>query len=100
MRYDTPVYFQKIKPGEYNKQTGDYDDDTVIEVQKYADVTSAGIETLKLVYGDIKQGSLVIRLQNQYKEPFDYIRVGDKRYKKDFERPLRVKQIFIVSEVQ
>lgn len=100
MRFNTPIYFQKIdKPGGYNQRTGNYDDDTIIEVKKYADVTSAGIETLKLMYGDIKQGSLVIRLQNHYKEPFDYIRIGDKQYKQEHKQPLRVKQTFIVSEV-
>ena len=54
MRYDTPVYFQRITPGEYDAATGDYKADTVTEVCKWASVTSSGIETLQLVYGELK----------------------------------------------
>ena len=31
MRYDTPVYFQKVTQGEYYPITGDYGEDTVDE---------------------------------------------------------------------
>ena len=31
VRYDTPVYFLKITPGEYDPNTGNYGDDTVEE---------------------------------------------------------------------
>lgn len=54
---------------------------------------------MKIVYGDIKEGSLSIQLQNHYDKPFDQIRVGEKRYKVDFSRKLRIKQIYVVSEV-
>lgn len=100
MRFTTPIYFQKLEIGEYDPKSGDYKADTVTETKRYANVTSAGIESLKMIYGTLKQGSLVIRLQNHYKEPFDYIRIGDARYRVDFERKLDVKQAFIVSEVQ
>lgn len=29
MRYDTPVYFQKVTQSEYDPTTGDYGEDTV-----------------------------------------------------------------------
>ena len=100
MRYDTPIFFQKITQGEYDPRKGDYAADTVEEAKVYADVTNAGTDTLKLVYGDIRQDALAIHLQNHYKGTFNRIRVGDKQYRVDFTRKLRVKQILIVREVQ
>ena len=100
VRYDTPVYFQKITPGEYNPNTGDYGDDIVVETLRYASVMNTGEDTLRLVYDGPKQGSLTIQLQNHYEESFDRIRVGENVYRVDFSRELRVKHTFVVSEVQ
>lgn len=100
MRYDTPVYFQEILPGKYNPVTGNYGEGTVTEEKRYADVTDAGTDTLNLVYGELKQGVRVIRLQRKYGKPLNRIRIGKKAYKVDFSRNLRSKQTFIVSEVR
>ena len=100
MRYDTPVYFQRITPGEYDPNTGNYGDDTVEETLRYASVMNTGEERLKLVYDGPKQGSLTIQLQTHYTEPFDRIRVGKNIYRVDYSRELRTKHVFVVSEVQ
>ena len=100
MRYDRLVYFQKIIPGVYDPDTGNYGDDTVKETLRYASVMNTGEETLRLVYDGPKQGSLTIQLQNHYTEPFDRIRVGEKIYSVDLSRKLRLKHTFVVSEVQ
>lgn len=100
MRFDTPVYFQSVVRGEYDPTTGDYAEDIVTEVERYASVSDTGMDTLTLVYGGLKQGSLTIRLQSVYDGIFDYIRIGSKRYRVDKTRTLRHKQTFIVSEVQ
>ena len=100
MRYDTPVYFQKITPGEYDPDTGDTAEDSVEETERFASVYGTGAEMLNLVYGQIRQDSLTIQLQTQYKAPFDRIRIGDTVYKVDTVQNLRVKQYFVVSEVQ
>jgi hypothetical protein len=97
MRYNTPVYFQAVKSGELNPTTHNYEADTITEAKRYAAVTDAGTETINLIYGAIKQGVLTVRLQQPYKEPFDNIRIGEKRYKVDFSRHLKV---FVISEVQ
>lgn len=97
MRYDKSVYFQRVNAGEYNPNTGDYGADIVTEERCFASVTDATTAQLSLIYGGIKEGSLVIRLQRSYKVPFDRIRVGDKLYKVDFARYLKT---FVVSEVQ
>ncbi len=100
MRYDTPVYFQRITPGEYDPKTGNYDDDAVKETLRYASVMDTGTDMLKLVYDGPKQDSLTIQLQNHYTKPFDRIRVGKKIYRVDYSRELRTKHVFVVSEVQ
>lgn len=100
MRYDTPVYFQRVKTGKYDAETGDYGAETVTEEMRLASVSNSGAQTLQLVYGEIKQGSLIVRLQNHYTQPFDRIRIGKKLYKVDLSRKLRTKHNFVVSEVQ
>ena len=97
MRFDTPIFFQKITAGKYNAETGNYEKDTVAEVKKYADVTESLTETLQVVYGELKQGCYTIRLQNPYNKPFDKVRMGEKTYRVDWKRRNRV---FVVSEVQ
>lgn len=99
MRYDTPIYFQKLTPGEYDPATGNYVDDKVSEVKRYASVMDTGENTMILVYSGIKEGSLTIHLQNHYDRPFDRIRVRNKTYGVDFSRKLRTKQVYVVSEV-
>lgn len=100
MRYDTPIYFQRLTQGEYDESTGNYEDDQIEETEVMASVMDTQTETMKLVYGDIRQGSLTLTIQNHYDQTFDNIRVGDKVYRVDRTRRLRVKQSFIVSEVQ
>lgn len=100
MRYDTPIYFQRLVEGSYNEDTGNYDGDTIEEKEAYASVMDTRTQMMTIVYGGIKQGSYTIQLQNHNDESFDYIRIGSKRFKVDYERKLRTKQSFIVSEVQ
>ena len=100
MRYDTAVYFVKKREEIYNPGTGDYEAGTPSEVQRMASVMDTTEKMLTLVYGSIKEGSLTIQLQNAYDGVFDFIRIGDKKYAVDYRRTLRVKQTFVVSEVQ
>lgn len=100
MRYDTPIYFQKITSGEYDPSTGNYGDDSIEETLRYASVMDTSAKTMRLIYGEIRQGSLTIQIQNHYTEPFDRIRVGEKIYRVDDSRKLRTKHTFVVSEVQ
>ena len=73
MRCDTPVYFQTVKAGPYNPDTGNYGENTIVEERRDASVTDAGIDTLNLVYGTIRQGVKVVRLQSHYDKPFDQL---------------------------
>ncbi len=100
MRYDEIIYFQKVLPGEYDANTGDYGEDSVEETRKYASIMDTGTETMNVVYGTLKQGSKTIQLLRPYMKPFDFIRIGSGRYRVDFKREVSTKQIFVVSEVQ
>ena len=100
MRYGTAIYFQQITPGEYDPETGNYGEDKVVEIKQMANVTSAGMEALNLIYGEVKQDALVIRIQSHYSGIFSYIRIGKKQYRVDYSRPLNARQTYVVSEVQ
>lgn len=100
MRYDTEVYFRLNTPGEYDPTTGNYAEAAPVEAKRWANVMDTQTETLRLIYGELRQGSLTIQLQNAYIAPFDSIRIGNKLYSVDYVRHLREKQTFIVSEVQ
>lgn len=100
MRFDKPIYFQRITSGEYDPNTANYKPDFVKETKRFANISTTGVETLNLIFGEIKQGALTIRIQGHYNEPFDRIRIGDKTYRVDHSRKLERLQTFIVSEVQ
>lgn len=100
MRYDKTIYFQKVLPGEYDANTGDYGEDSVEETRKNASIMDTGTETMNVVYGTFKQGSKTIQLLRPYMKPFDFIRIRSRRYRVDFKREVSTKQIFVVSEVQ
>lgn len=100
MRYDTPVYFQLVEQCEYDTTTGNYGEPTVTEVKKYASVTDTGTEMLQLMYGNIKQRSKTIRLQQLHIAPFSRICIDGVYYRVDGEKRYRNSHTFIVSEVQ
>ena len=99
MRYDTPVYFQTVKSGQYDQNTGNYGDDTIVEKELMASVMDTSTKTMQLIYGTIKQGSLTIHIQNHWNEAFNFIRIDKKQYKVDYSRKLRTKHIIVISEV-
>lgn len=99
MRYDKTICFVSVEKT-YDETTGDYSSAIVDRVPVNASVMDTRTETLKLIYGDIRQGSLTIHVQNHYPDSFNYIEYNDKRYRVDFRRSLRFKDTFIVSEVQ
>ena len=98
MRYDKTVYFQKVET-QYNKETGDYEVTETTETKRQAAITQTGIKTIMMVYQQIPEESLTVRIQNHYMDDFDYIRIGDTQYKVDRRLDLPVKQVFVVSEV-
>ncbi len=100
MRYDTPILFRRLVTGAYDADTGDYADDTYVDTKVYGSVMDTNTQTMNLVYGGIKQGSLTVHIQNHINVPFDQLIINGKKYRVDYTRRLRLKQSFIVSEVQ
>ena len=97
MRYDKPVYFRATVPGEFDKASGNYGEDTITEERRYASVTDTGAQMLTMLFGKVKQGALTIRLQRPYIKAFDSIRIGDTVYSVAFSRN---KRVFVINEVQ
>lgn len=100
MRYDKPIYFQRLVQGSYNENTGNYEDGSPVEEMVMASVMDTKTQTMMQVYGQIRQGSLTCHIQNIYQKPFDHIRIGTNKYKVDYSRRLRTKESFILSEVK
>lgn len=100
MRYDTPIYFEKISPGVYDETVGDYGDPVVVSTKRLAAVVNTSEKQMHLIYGGIREGSKTISLLNAYGDVFDRIRVGSKLYAVDRRIFLRTKQAFVCSEIQ
>ena len=99
MRYDIPIYFQQLIPGDYDPKTGNYGEDQVMETQRLAAVMEKNTETMRILYGAIRQGSVTVHLQNRYEQAYDRIRIGDRVYQVDLRKNLRVKQVLVLTEV-
>lgn len=100
MRYDADVLFVKRGPDYLDEETGNYVEFKPIEDPKKASIMDTTAQTLLLVYGQIRQGSYTVQLQNHYTKPFDYIVIDGRKYSVDYRRKLRRKDVFVVSEVQ
>lgn len=101
MRFDTPIWFVREGEEKYNPKTGDYDSEEDPQKElELASVNDTKTETMVLLYGKIRQGSLTVRIQGQHSNPFDYMEINGKKYGVDQVRQLRTKTTYFVSEVQ
>ena len=85
MRYDKVITPCEENRGLYNEDTGDYDDvgDTYNE-PIIASVCDASDQTVKLVYGEIREGVLMIHVPtNDIDVKTDYIMYKRKTYRID-----------------
>ena len=97
MRYDKKVYF--VTEGEeYNYDTGNYEPVELVKHEAWANVSDTGTERMRLIYGNLKQGAITVRIQGKYDEAFDYIQVDGKKYNVDAFRTFRNDQAFNLSE--
>ena len=97
MRYDKKVYF--VTEGEeYNYDTGNYEPVELVKDKAWANVSDTGTERMQLIYGNLKQGAITVRIVGKYDEEFDYIEVEDKKYNVDAFRTFRNDQAFNLSE--
>lgn len=99
MRYDKKVLFQFVD-SVYNKSTGDYEEQVTSEHTEYASVVDTDIQTMQIVYGGIKQGSITMHLQNKVPYTFNRIMYDGKPYMVDQVINQRVKQAYVLSQWQ
>lgn len=106
MRYDKEIYFVKEGQKVYDEATADYIDKESTKTKRYASVnqvtTTAGALNHKLVleFGQIAEDSYIVRLQNHYNEPYDYVLIDGVKYNVNYSRKLRTKHNLVVSEIQ
>ena len=100
MRYDTPITLCRTVPGAYDPATGDYAPDTAEETVVWASVAATRAETMRLLYGELRQGSLTAHVPHHLDAVFDRVRVGSRLYAVDSRRRLRAKESLVLSEVQ
>ena len=99
MRYDTFAYFQSITEGAYDASTGDYADPEIVEDRILCShPIGASERVLRHVFGEVRQGALLIHTQNAYRKPFSSIRIGSKVYKADTTSYLRSKGGYVLTE--
>ena len=101
MRDDKVITPCEENRGLYNEDTGDYDDvGDIYNEPIIASVCDASDQTVKLVYGEMREGVLMIHVPtNDIDVKTDYIMYKGKKYRIDKRRNLRIKTTFIVSEV-
>lgn len=98
MRYDKLVKFQMVDSVYTNK--GDYEEQIINEYTEYASIVDTDFQTMAIVYGGIKQGSITLHLLNKVKYDFNRIVYEDKVYTVDQVINQRTKQAYILSQWQ
>lgn len=97
MRYDKKIVFQLVV--NVYQDNGDYSPNVESEHTEYGSVVATDIDTMRLVYGEIREGSLTFSLQNKVDYEYNRILIDGKAYSVDARIKQRVKEAFVVSEV-
>ena len=97
MRYDTKVIFQQVE--DTYQENGDYAESVVEQHIEYASVQSTDAQTMHIVYGEIRQGSITLSLQNYIGYKFNRVLVNGKPYTVDQSIDLRFKKAYVLSEL-
>lgn len=79
MRYDTPITMYTTTEGEYDERTGDYRSGYSTGIELVASVTDMREETQRMLFGGLRRGACVVRLQGHYDRAFDYITIDGPR---------------------
>lgn len=96
MRYDTKVKFQQVENTYLSN--GDYAETVAEEHIEYASIQNTDIQTMHLVYGEIRQGSITLSLQNYVGYTFNRVVINGVKYTVDQAIDLRVKKAYILSQ--
>lgn len=101
MRYLEEITFVTEKNSYYDPELGEYVPGEIVRLGTSANVTDLGTDRSAEVFGDIKQGAKVIRLQPLFDIPdiWGYIEIDGKPYELTTDRQPIGRHTLIVQEV-
>lgn len=101
MRYDTSITFIKDSTdSHYDPELGEWVDGEAKRTGTVANVTDLGTERSVKVFGDVREGALVIRTMPLFSLPeFDHIEIHGKTFKETTVRNPSGRHSLIVQEV-
>lgn len=101
MRYDTSITFIKDSTdSHYDPDLGEWIEDEPTVTVTDANVTDLGTNRSVALFGDIKQGAVVVRTQPLFLVPeWDSIEINGKSYKQTTSRKPLERNSLIVEEV-
>lgn len=98
MRYDKEVSFVTMGKEVYDSFTGNYEVSADTSNTLWANITNMSENRITFLFGGLTVGAYVVRIQNHYDVPFDYLSFGGKDYNVKRNRKLRRGHTFEVSE--
>lgn len=101
MRYDTEITFvNKSSESHYDPDLGEYVEGEPFKTITTANVTDLGTERSVKLFGDIREGALVIRTQPLFLIPeWDFIEIDGKSYQLTTARQPFNRNSLVVEEV-
>ena len=85
MRYDKPLYFVSNFDKHYDAELGEWVHGQTSRVKKFANITAVSENRQQVIFGDVSNKRLVVRLQRVYREPYDLLEIDGKSYQADNE---------------
>ena len=85
MRYDKPIYFVSNIDKHYDVELGEWVQGQTSRVKKFANITAMSESRQQVIFGDISNKRLIVRLQRVYREHYDLLEIDGKSYHADTE---------------
>lgn len=85
MRYNKPFYFVSDVGKHYDAELGEWVHGETSRVKKFADITAMSANRQQVIFGDVSNKRLVVRLQRVYRKPYDLLEIDGKSYQVDNE---------------
>ena len=85
MRYDKPIYFVSNVDKHYDAELGEWVHGQTSRVKKFANITAMSANRQQVIFGDVSNKRLIVRLQRVYSEPYDLLEIDGKSYQVDIE---------------
>ena len=85
MRYNKPFYFVSNVGKHYDAELGEWVHGETSRVKKFADITAMSANRQQVIFGDVSNKRLIVRLQRVYRKPYDLLEIDGKSYQVDNE---------------